>query len=502
MPSTSGLTTQEQRTACSHNPDCHSIISTLSVELLGEIFRWYVAGAFFHYPSSLKYWPPLILTRVCSSWRDIVMGLPRLWTQVVIPGAHQCQTPHEDCLQRCNDWLQRSFPHPVAVHLPYSYMSCLESRLASDVLAKHASRITRLKLNLHGYQVCSEESMIALFALPPGTFPVLTHLTLIVIFDIFRTGRVVSAFGQSPLRTLRLKYEPQTAEDNIRPEEIFQITWEGLEELCMDPWPAYQPHGYSANASSFVTEHLRDIQSLCLTLPFMCSLRAGLPTVVPSRTAFPHMRNLGITTDNTRNLSLRAATTDHALFQVFDLPALENLTLLHTYNRHRGREGRGPPTVSSGLFEDVDFKQTSLGRLRSLYLLDLGKIPDQKLLNVLEATPMLEGLGLRDPMELSLPFYERMASPSALVPRLRTLWIQYADDETEDDFQAMTRGLEVLLRGRWGERDRGADDEAPVLKEMKASRGWTGAPAPRKLEQAWVDAMEALRPAGAKLYLK
>ena len=121
MPSASGLTAEEQRTACSPNPDRHSIISTLPVELLSEIFRWYVASAFFHYPSS-QYWPPLILTRVCSSWRDIVMGLPRLWTQVVIPCAHQCQTLHEDCLQRCNDWLQRSFPHPVAVDLP-SYIT-------------------------------------------------------------------------------------------------------------------------------------------------------------------------------------------------------------------------------------------------------------------------------------------------------------------------------------------------------------------------------------------
>ncbi|KAL1722388.1 hypothetical protein EV715DRAFT_270392 [Schizophyllum commune] len=485
MPSASGLTAEEQRKACSHNPDRHSIISTLPIELLSEIFRWYVAGASFHYPSS-QYWPPLILTRVCSSWRDIVMGLPRLWTQVVIPGAHQCQTPHEDCLQRCNDWLQRSFPHPVVVDLPYSYMSCMESRLASDVLAKHASRITRLELNLHGYQVRSEKSMIALFALPPGTFPVLTHLTLIVIF--------------SPLRTLRLKYEPQTAEDNISPEEIFQITWEGLEELCMDPWPAYRPHGYSANASSFVTEHLRDIRTFCLTLPFMRSPRAGPPTVVPSRTAFPHMRNLQITTDNTRNLFLGAATTDHALFQVFDLPALENLTLLHTYYRHRGREGRGPPTVSSGLFDDVDFRQTSLGRLRSLCLLDLGRILDQKLLNVLEATPMLEELELWNSMELRPPFYERMASPNALVPRLRALWIHCADGETEDDLEVMTRGIEVLLRGRWGERDRGAD-EPPVLNDVRATRGRPYAPAPRKLEQAWVNAMEALRPAGAELYL-
>ncbi|KAL1755288.1 hypothetical protein FB107DRAFT_213929 [Schizophyllum commune] len=501
MTSTSGLTIQEQRTAYSHGPDRHSTISTLPVELLSEIFRWYVAVACFHYPSS-QYWPPLILTRVCSSWRDIVMGLPCLWTQVVIPCAHQCQTLHEDYLQRCNDWLQRSFPHPVAVDLPSYYMSCMESRLASDVLAKHASRITRLKLSLDRYQVCSEESMIALFALPPGTFPALTHLTLIVIFDIFRTGRVVSAFGQSPLRTLRLKYEPQTAEDNIRPEEIFQITWEGLEALYMDPWPADRPLGYSANASSFVTEHLRDIRTLFLTLPFMRSPHAGPPTGKPSRTAFPHMRNLRITTDNTGNLPIGAANTDHALFQVFDLPALENLTLLHTYDGHCGREGRVPPTVSSGLFDDVDFRQTSLGRLRRLSLIDLGRIPDQKLLNVLEATPMLEELYLWDSLDLRIPFYERMASPSSLVPRLRALFIHYADGETEDDFEAMTRGLEMLLRGRWGERDRGADDEAPVLKEMEATRGWTGAPAPRKLEQAWVDAMEALRPAGAKLYLK
>ena len=87
-----------------------------------------------------------------------------------------------------------------------------------------------------------------------------------------------------------------------------------------------------------------------------------------------------------------------------------------------------------------------------------------------------------------------------LVPRLRALWIHCADGETEDDFEVMTRGIEVLLRGRWGERDAGAD-EAPVLNDVRATRGRPYAPAPRKLEQAWVDAMEALRPAGAELYL-
>ena len=276
---------------------------------------------------------------------------------------------------------------------------------------------------------------------------------------------------------------------------------EGLEELYMDPWPGYWPHGYPANASSFATEHLHDIRTLCLTLPSMSMPHAGPPTGLTSRTAFPHMRTLRITTDNRLDLPVEAATTDHAFLRGFDLPALEKLILSHTY-QHRGREGMGPPTFSSGLFDDVDFRQTSLGRLRRLHISDHGRIPDQKLLDVLEATPMLEELDLWDSMDLRIPFYERMASPSTLVPRLRALLIHYADDETEDDFEAMTRGLEVLLRGRWGERDRGADYEAPVLKEMKASRGWTGAPAPRKLEQAWVDAMEALRPAGAKLYLK
>ncbi|KAI5893408.1 uncharacterized protein SCHCODRAFT_02666514 [Schizophyllum commune H4-8] len=501
MPSTPGLTTEEQRTADSHGPDRHSIISRLPVELLSEIFRWYVASAIFWHPFGQD-WPPLILTHVCSSWRNIVMSLPRLWTQVVIPSAHPCQTPHDDCLHQCNDWLQRSFPHPVAVDFPCYNMSCMGSRLAIDVLAKHASRITRLDLHLSEQGDHCKVSMITLFALPPGTFPVLTHLGLSVRFDIFRTGKVITAFDQSPLRTLHLDYEPLMAVDSIRLEEIFKITWEGLEELYMDPWPAYWPHGYTANASSFVIEHLRDIRVLGLTLPSTPSPHAVPPTVLPSRTAFPHMRTLRITLDNMLDLPVDDATTDHALFQVFDLPALEQITLLHTY-QHRGREGMVSPTILSGLFEDADFIQTSLGRLRRLFVQDHGRIPDQKLLDVLEATPMLEELQLWESMELRIPFYGRMASSSDLVPRLQTLRIHYADDESEDVYEAMTRGVEVLLRGRWGEGKYGPDDEASVLKRMSATRGWPGSPGPRrKLEQAWVDAMEALRPTGAGLHLR
>ena len=94
---------------------------------------------------------------------------------------------------------------------------------------------------------------------------------------------------------------------------------------------------------------------------------------------------------------------------------------------------------------------------------------------------------------------------SVLVPLLRTLEIIYTDGETEEDFVALAKGIEVLLHGRWGGRNRGLQGSgAPVLKEMIVARDWEGkpVPAPRKFDKGWLKAMEKLRPAGAKLCLK
>ena len=57
-----------------------SAISNVPIEIYGEIFLHYTASN----PNS--FWSPLILSSVCTSWRNAALRLPRLWANLALRG--------------------------------------------------------------------------------------------------------------------------------------------------------------------------------------------------------------------------------------------------------------------------------------------------------------------------------------------------------------------------------------------------------------------------------
>ena len=56
-----------------------SPISTVPIEIYGEIFLHYRT-------SNHSFWSPVILSAVCTSWRNAALRLPRLWANLALLG--------------------------------------------------------------------------------------------------------------------------------------------------------------------------------------------------------------------------------------------------------------------------------------------------------------------------------------------------------------------------------------------------------------------------------
>ncbi|KAK6980738.1 hypothetical protein R3P38DRAFT_3411136 [Favolaschia claudopus] len=105
----------------------------LPAEILEEIFiQCLPTGTRRSAMSAME--APLLLGRICSSWRSIAFGMPRLWTSLHIPlDSFAFNETRETALM---NWLERSLPLPLSV-----------SAIMTDVRT-HASEHRRLLQNL------------------------------------------------------------------------------------------------------------------------------------------------------------------------------------------------------------------------------------------------------------------------------------------------------------------------------------------------------------------
>ncbi|KAF8328970.1 hypothetical protein F5887DRAFT_1082848 [Amanita rubescens] len=126
-------------------------INRFAREILTEIF-WNclpkVAGPAGWMSSSNA---PLLLCRVCSSWRSIVLDTPKLWTTVAI-NIRKKRDP-QVVRQVINSWLERSRNLPLRLYLIYGQMDF--SRTKDDLLGtilsvfySHSSRWQRVHIHL------------------------------------------------------------------------------------------------------------------------------------------------------------------------------------------------------------------------------------------------------------------------------------------------------------------------------------------------------------------
>ncbi|TDL19973.1 hypothetical protein BD410DRAFT_791620, partial [Rickenella mellea] len=108
-------------------------MSTIPSEIMSHIFAYCLPDEDFPSPSIRD--APLLLARVCRTWKDLSVLTPNLWTAISIDGIDHgfLQTP-------LNEWLIRSRTLPISIQLTYYPGPFLE------IILSHAPRLQRFHL--------------------------------------------------------------------------------------------------------------------------------------------------------------------------------------------------------------------------------------------------------------------------------------------------------------------------------------------------------------------
>ncbi|KAF8335203.1 hypothetical protein F5887DRAFT_989397, partial [Amanita rubescens] len=142
--------------------ELHSVplINQLPCEILAEVFWNCVSETTWMSCASA----PLLLCRVCSSWRALALATPKIWTTIRINICNSTMNPSV-AAHVTDAWLKRSQSLPLTLlHLqvPSSYSPASWTRIKTalvkaslSVLYAHSSRWQDVTLDLHTFQLSS-----------------------------------------------------------------------------------------------------------------------------------------------------------------------------------------------------------------------------------------------------------------------------------------------------------------------------------------------------------
>ena len=310
-----------------------SLVRKLPIEILQEIFIACLPTA--HNAVMSKQEPPILLTQVCSSWRNIAHKTPQLWKSLHIavpctpPGiyAHEHENTHHEQLshrrsEAALEWITRSAACPLDISLGIplgqwgsSIPDGLYDRLI-EYLIRFSDRWREISLS------APYQALIPVAALPASSFPLLESLSLngiqshfatdIPAHPIHRPIWITSGVMKAPkLREICLT---QLYEDAAQ----FPVNWSQLTNLSLD--------ANSWNTSiSFSVATVYKILSSCWKL-ISCRLEIGTavvpddeePIICETRTALVSLPFL-------TKLSIREGTNLSTLFTLLHLPSLISL---------------------------------------------------------------------------------------------------------------------------------------------------------------------------------
>jgi hypothetical protein len=94
-----------------------SLIRKLPIEILQEIF---IACLPAHNPFMSRWEPPILLTQICSSWRNVAHATPQLWKSIKIdiPISQNLSSSTIDRFSEAvQEWLSRSAAYPLDISL-------------------------------------------------------------------------------------------------------------------------------------------------------------------------------------------------------------------------------------------------------------------------------------------------------------------------------------------------------------------------------------------------
>lgn len=159
-------------------------ISSLSLEILRNIFLHSVDLPHYDfrdiptpgvYRSKDTFSTPLVLSHVCSSWRQVACSYPMLWSFILL------HRPLEKHMPLFDLWLSHSGNAPLSIHLQSidEEPSTLHSQLL-DLLLQHSCRLKRFIIEIHGLDEVSRFSSALCTRLfrEALKFPVLERLVM------------------------------------------------------------------------------------------------------------------------------------------------------------------------------------------------------------------------------------------------------------------------------------------------------------------------------------
>ncbi|KAH7918678.1 hypothetical protein BV22DRAFT_1076017 [Leucogyrophana mollusca] len=120
-----------------------SCIRRFPAETLGEIFIHCLPPDPHIQPNPRQ--APLLLTRICRSWRQVALATPRLWCSLYVGPSHRVQ---QQALSFYHTWLSRARSVPLSiavdtrlVHAPFNPMWRFE---VTELLKRYTSRCSCL----------------------------------------------------------------------------------------------------------------------------------------------------------------------------------------------------------------------------------------------------------------------------------------------------------------------------------------------------------------------
>lgn len=366
------------------------------------------------------YIPGLVLSEVCSYWRELAVGARRLWScfEVFLFDSEGTGEEAQSILttELTKMLLERSGNAPLDVNIYHSWGE--NSHPIYDLLAQNAQRLEHFYLDAYVGTLKSLSPM-------KGNLPILQSLGIQLIGDS-EYSDVIDIFQDAPL--LQDVHLECFAKGVVTTEIKFVMPWHQLKSLSCHSLP---PHLFSSILSSLDGGQLEELSYR----------NCGDDHVAP--VTMPHLRNL-----------------------YFMLgPPLNNLKCPNLENLRIGNCGSGPIFASSLTFLDT------ASNIISLHLTNV-LIPQESLSSILRAfrrlesltyfgfaknwVPMMETLGVSDSTPLD-------ASTAKLLPDLKHLSISLCDMAQIFKFE---QSFVRMVTSHWVPSSIGADDSVSGLQSV------------------------------------
>uniref|UniRef100_D8PTM0 Expressed protein n=2 Tax=Schizophyllum commune (strain H4-8 / FGSC 9210) TaxID=578458 RepID=D8PTM0_SCHCM len=197
-----------------------SAAQTFVIELLDMIMLTYRDdGDVAPSPSEI-----LKLAHVCRHWRDVALGQPRLWTQLVV-ALRQLATPRN--AQQVMRWFGRASPHQVDLQIgdPWNSSNLAVGTVIPLVLLRVTSQLRGLRI------YCDRDWYQLLAGLPSDAFPALQRLHIEASNQTQNTAQTITWTCPRLEQLFLYNITRITACDSLA--AIMHAPWAQMQELAL-----------------------------------------------------------------------------------------------------------------------------------------------------------------------------------------------------------------------------------------------------------------------------